>query len=350
METTTRSWTLGELAELLGGTLDGPTESRICRPVPAGSSDSEGITFAESPEYLARVQTTSVGAVLVPKGTASVGIPTIQVDRPREAFGRLLALSHRPLPIAPGIHPTAVVSPEARIADTASVGAFAVVERNSTIGPGCRIYPFAYVGENCVLGADVVIFPHAVLYQDVRVGDRSIVHAGAVIGADGFGFVWDGPKRNRRVKVAQVGRVTLGNDVEVGALTAIDRATAGETVVEAGVKLDNLVQIGHNCTIGEHTVIAGQTAVGGSSIVGRRNEIGGQVAVNDHVTMGDDIALAGRTGVTKNLEDPGVYWGVPAKPIIKAKRISNLVDKLPDMHKKMRDLEARLAELEQKHK
>ena len=350
METTTRSWTLGELADLLGGTLDGPSDHRILRPVPAGSSDPEGITFAESPEYIAKIVNTPVGAVLVPRGSPSYGVPSIQVDRPRVAFGRLLALCNRPLPIEPGIHPTAVVSPEAAVSPSASIGAYAVVERYATIGDGSKVYPFAYVGESCVLGENVVINPHAVLYQDVHVGDRSIVHAGAVIGADGFGFVWDGPERTRRIKVPQVGRVSIASDVEVGALTAIDRATAGQTEVCQGVKLDNLVQIGHNCVVGEHTVIAGQTAVGGSSTIGTRNEIGGQVAVNDHVVVGNDIILAGRTGVTKDLPDAGVYWGVPARPIVAVKRMTTLMAKLPEMHKKIRDLEARLAQLEQKEK
>ena len=350
METTTRSWTLGELANILGGTLEGPTETRICRPVPAGLADPEGLTFAESPEFLTKVLDSGVGAVLVPKGSGALGIPSIEVDRPRAAFGHFLALCHRPLPIDAGIHPTAVISPEAEIEPGVSIGAYVVVERLAKIGKGTRIYPFAYIGEGCSLGEKVCVFPHAVLYQDVAIGDRSIVHAGAVIGADGFGFGWDSPSRTRRVKVPQVGRVTIGSDVEVGALTAIDRATAGETLIEQGVKLDNLVQIGHNSVIGEHSVIAGQTAVGGSSKVGRRNEIGGQVAITDHVEVGDDVYLAGRTGVTKDLFEPGVYWGVPAKPIITAKRISNLTMKLPEMNKRIKELEARLAELEQRTK
>jgi len=350
METTTRSWTLGELAELLDGTLDGPSEHRIMRPVPAGSTDPEGITFAESPEYVSRVLDTTVGAVLVPRGSPSYGVPAIHVDRPREAFGRLLALCHRQLPIEVGIHPTAVVSPRAQISPTACIGAFAVVEQYAKVGNGTRIYPFAYIGEDCSLGEDVSVYPHAVLYQEVHVGDRSIIHAGAILGADGFGFVWDGPKRTRRIKVPQVGHVLIGPDVEVGALTAIDRATAGETEIESGVKLDNLVQIGHNCVIGEHTVIAGQTAVGGSSKVGRRNEIGGQVAINDHVNVGDDMILAGRTGVTKDLAESGVYWGVPARPIVAVKRMYSLMAKLPELYKRIKELESRLADLEQDRK
>lgn len=350
METTPRTWTLGEIAEILGGTLDGSANVSISRPVPAGSNDPHGITFAESAEYLQRIGDSTVGAVLVPRGAPKLAVATIAVDSPRASFGRLLAMYQRPLPISPGIHPTAIVSPEAQVAPTASIGAYTVIEAGAVIGERTRIYPFAYIGESCVLGSDVTIFPHAVLYQSIQIGDHSIVHAGAVLGADGFGFVWDSPQRNKRIKVPQVGGVVIGPFAEIGALTAVDRATAGDTLLEAGVKLDNLVQIGHNSTIGEHTVIAGQTAVGGSATVGKRNEIGGQVAVSDHVKMGDDIYLAGRTGVPKDLLEPGVYWGLPATPIVTAKRVNSLTYKLPELNRRLKELEAKLAELEEKTK
>ena len=347
METTIRVWTLGQLAELLDGTLHGPPDRSIYRPVPAGVGDPEGITFAESAEYLERVVGTDIGVVLVPRGSTTYPFATLEVAHPRAAFGKILAMFHRPLPIDPGIHPTAVVSPEATVSPGAAIGAYAVVERNTFIGEGSRVYPFAYIGEGCRLGSDVTIYPHAVLYQDVLVGDRSIVHSGATIGADGFGFVWNSKARSYRVKVPQVGQVEIGPDVEIGALTAIDRATAGSTVISEGTKLDNFVQIGHNCTIGEHTVIAGQTALGGSSVIGRRNDIGGQVAITDHVKICDDVILAGRTGVTNDLTEVGAYWGTPAKPIGFAKRIVAMMQKLPELNRTIKDLEKRLAQLEQ---
>jgi len=347
MEKTQRSWTLGELSEILGGSLHGPPDRRVVRPMPAGTADREGITFAESSEYLAKIVAAEIGVVLVPRGSPEYDFPTIQVDRPRASFGRILALCYRPLPIDPGIHPTAVVSQEAIISATAQIGAYAVIERGVSIGEFSRIYPFAYIGEDCEIGAKVTIYPHAVLYQNVKVGDRSIVHGGAIIGADGFGFAWDGKDRNLRIKIPQVGSVEIGSDVEIGALSAIDRATAGSTVVSDGTKIDNLVQIAHNCRIGSHTVIAGQTAVGGSSRIGNRNDIGGQVAINDHVTITDDVILGGRTGVTNDIQEAGVYWGLPAKPILTAKRIIALMAKLPQLHKTIKDLERRLEELEQ---
>lgn len=346
METNTRSWTLGELADLLGGILEGPADLTIRRPVPAGSIDPEGITFAESAEYFSRVTGSGVGAVLLPLGTPSIGVPNIQVDKPREAFGRILTLVQRPLPMGAGIHPTAIVSPQAEIADGAFIGAYAVIERHVKIGKGSQVFPFAYIGEDCVLGEDVIVYPHAVLYQDVAVGDRTIIHAGAVLGADGFGFVWDSSKRSKRVKIPHIGGVVIGSDAEIGALTAIDRATSGNTTVFEGAKIDNLVQVGHNSVIREHAVIAGQTAIGGSSIIGRRNEIAGQTAITDHVVLGDDIVIAGCSGVSNDMPSPGVYWGIPARPFMVAKRISGLTARLPEMHKKIKELEARLAALE----
>ncbi len=346
METTTRALTLEQLAKILGGTLEGPADRMIYRPVPAGSNDPEGITFAASAEYLEKVLDTQVGVVLAPIGTPPSKVATICVANPRASFGQVLGMFQRPLPIEPGIHPTAIVSPHAEVSATASIGAYAVVEGNVTIGDGTRVYPFAYIGEGCRLGNNVTIYPHAVLCQDVLVGDRSIIHSGSTIGADGFGFVWNGKDRNFRVKVPQVGFVDIRSDVEIGALTAVDRATAGSTILEAGVKLDNFVQIGHNCVVGAHSVIAGQTALGGSSSVGARNDIGGQVAISDHVQVGDDIILAGRTGVTNQLTETGAYWGTPARPIGIAKRIVAVIQKLPELSRTIKDLERRLAELE----
>ncbi len=350
MEAKTRVWTLEQLADTLGGTLRGPKDRQILRPVPAGTDDPHGITFAESEDYLTRVIESNIGVVLVPKDSPEMDVASISVDHPRMAFGRVLAMFQRPLPIEKGIHPTAVVSPDAIIATNASIGAFVVIESGASIGEGSKIYPFTYVGEGCNIGENVVIYPHVVLYQDVQVGDKSVIHSGAIIGADGFGFDWDSKDRKYRVKVPQVGSVEIGDNVEIGALTAIDRATAGVTVIGFGSKLDNLIQIAHNCEIGCHSVVAGQTVLAGSSKIGSRCDVGGQTAISDHVSVGDDILLGGRTGVTHHLTEPGAYWGTPAKPVGIAKRISAALGKLPQMNKTIRELERRLAVLEDQNK
>ncbi|HEY0867875.1 MAG TPA: UDP-3-O-(3-hydroxymyristoyl)glucosamine N-acyltransferase [Fimbriimonas sp.] len=343
MEKRPSFWTLAELSELLGGELRGPGDLRICRAAPAHSQDAEGLTFASSEAFLKTAEASGVGAVLVPFSAPPVSKPAIAVENPRETFGRFLAMCHRPLPFEAGIHPKADVSPDADVDPTASVGAFAVIERGAKLGRACRVYPFAYVGEGCVLGAGAVVFPHAVLYQNVRLGDRAIVHAGAILGADGFGYVWDG---QRQVKIPQVGGVEIGEDVEIGALTAVDRSTAGDTVVERGVKLDNLVQVGHNSIVGEHTVVAALVGISGSTQIGKRVTLAGQSATSDHVKIGDDVVMGGRTGVTKDVTEPGTYWGLPARPIGETMRIMALQAKLPSLYERLKALEKRVAELE----
>lgn len=334
-------WTLAELGAILGGEAVGPPELRLERPVPAGDDDPRGVTFAESPRYLTLAESSGVGAVIVGPETQTTK-PSIRVPHPRAAFGLLLALCDRPYPGSPGIHETALVSPGARIDPTASIGPYCVVEAGTTIGPGCRLFPYTYVGENCYLSEGVVLFPNVTLYRDVSIGDRSIVHAGAVLGADGFGYAWDG---SRRVKIHQVGRVVIGPDVEIGANTCIDRATCGETFISEGTKLDNMIQIGHNCRVGRHGAIAALTGLSGSVSVGDRAVIGGQVAFADHLSIGDDIALAGRTGVMRNLVEPGEYFGTPALPAKEGLRLLSLYTRLPELYERLRELEAEIESL-----
>lgn len=337
-------WSLGELARILQGELKGPADLPISRPVPSDSDDPNGITFAENDEYLAAAEASAVAAIIVSKDCQRCNKPTIVVDDARMAFGRLLAMMVRPLPIAAGIHPTAVVSESAIVHGSASVGAYCVIEKGAEIGPEVRIYPFCYVGEACSIDENAVLYPHVVLYQDVKVGKRCVLHSGVVLGADGFGFYWDG---RRQVKVPQVGDVDLRDDVEVGVNTAVDRATAGTTRIGQGTKLDNLVQIGHNSVIGEHTVIAGQTGLSGSTRVGDRVTIGGQAALSHHVSVCADAVLGGRTGVTEDISEPGEYFGLPARPKSEALRSALLAGRLPDLFARIRELERRLESLEE---
>jgi UDP-3-O-[3-hydroxymyristoyl] glucosamine N-acyltransferase len=308
----------------------------VWRPIPVDGQGEGGLTFAESDKYLRRAAVGPAVAVLAARGTTPAGKPTIFVDNPRLAFGQFLAMTSRPLPLGAEIHPTAVVSPEADIAPSARIGPYSVIERGVVIGERCRIYPYCYVGENCRLGEDTALYPHVVLYQDVRIGARSIVHSGTVIGAEGFGFTWTG---DHHQKVPQVGGVLIGDDVEIGAITAIDRATAGDTMVGSGTKIDNLVQIAHNARLGQHIVMAGQSGIGGSARIGDRARIGGQVAVIDHMEVGADVSLAGRTGVTNNVTLPGTYFGLPARPLGEAMRTLALYTKLSDLFRRVRDLE-----------
>ncbi|MEX2242770.1 MAG: UDP-3-O-(3-hydroxymyristoyl)glucosamine N-acyltransferase [Fimbriimonadaceae bacterium] len=336
METQVRGWTLGEIAALIGGELVGPADLPIARAVPAGYDDPEAVTFAESEKYLAACLASKVGAVIVKTGTPAIGRPAIFVESPRAAFGYLLARMARPLPLAPGLHAKAIVSPDSHYDASASVGAFAVIERGAKIGADCRIYPFAYVGENCILGDGCIVFPHAVLYQDVVLGARCVVHSGAVIGADGFGFVWDGDKHT---KVPQVGGVVIGDDVEIGANSCIDRATCGETTVGNGTKFDNLVQIGHNVSVGTDTVLAAQVGVGGSTTIGNKVTIGGDAVVSDHIAIADEVVLGGRSAAFQDIEEAGQYFGLPPLPIATAMRVIALQARLPELFRRLKSLE-----------
>lgn len=339
MEPSVQSRTLGEFAAILGGSVVGDPSAPIARPVPAGSDDPEGITFAGDEKYLDKALASTVGAIIARSGTDLLGRNGILVDDPRRAFGLVLGLSARPLDAPAGVHPTAVVDPSASIGSDCSIGPYVVVGAGSVIGDGCKLLASSYIGPGCVLGVGTVVMPHAVLVQDVRLGKGCIVHPGAVLGADGFGFVWDGKKQ---VKVPQVGGVVVGDYVEIGANSCVDRATCGETTLGDGVKLDDMVMVGHNVSVGDHTVIAALAGIAGSSSIGARVTMGGQVAINDHIQIGDDVILGGRTGAMQDIPEPGAYLGTPAEPVRKAMRTYALTTKLAELFQRVRDLESAL--------
>ncbi len=335
-------WTLAELAEILDAQLVGEPLQFISRPVPAGSNDPEGVTFAESDSYFQKAIGKGVGAILVADGQQVPGENCLIVESPRMAFFKILTMSQKQLTLSQGVHESAVINESAKVDPSAKIGAFVVIEEDAVIGPKAQICPFSYIGPRCSVGADSMVLPGSVLLQDVRVGDRTIVHSGVVLGADGFGYVWNG---QNQIKIPQVGGVKIGNDVEVGANTTIDRATSGDTKIGNDVKIDNLVQIGHNSEIGDHTVIAGLVGISGSVEIGKRVTIGGQCGMADHLKIGDDIQLAGRTGLLSDLIEPGVYFGVPPVPIKQGMRNLALQQRLPELLQRIRDLEKEVEKL-----
>lgn len=337
--------TLSEIAEILGGEMHGPPDLRISRPVPAGYDDPSGITFAESTKYLAAAEASSVAAVIVGIEEQNCTKPHIRCRCPREAFGRLLAISWTELPLPEGIHQTAIVDGGAKIDKTARIGAYTIIENGATIGADSRVYPFSYVGENCRVGIGSRIYPHVVLYRDVWIGERTIIHSGTVLGADGFGYFWDGVRHR---KVPQVGGVRIGDDCEIGALSAVDRGTAGETEIGNCTKIDNLVQIAHNVSIGTDTVIAGQSGISGSTKIGNRVTMGGNVGITDHVNICDDVSLGARSGVARDITKPGEYFGAPAIEARHGLRAALLVGKLPELVDRIRRLEKELNDLRSK--
>ena len=345
METHTPTWTLGDLASMPGGTAFHAPDKIVRRPVPAESDDPDGIAFCESEAYLAKALKREVGALLLPPNLSTDAKPYIQVSHPSLAFGMLLGMARKELPSAPGIHSTAIIDASAEIDPTASIGAYAIVERGARVGANCRVFPFCYVGEECELGEGTTLYPHVVMYQRVKLGKGCIVHSGAILGADGFGFIWDG---RTQIKVPQVGDIAIGSDVEIGANSTVDRATAGTTKIGEGTKLDNMVQVAHNVQIGRNTVIAAQTGIGGSTTIGDHVTMGGHCAIADHVTIVSDTTFGGSSQMPSDIDEPGAYFGAPAIPGREGLRAYKLRSKLPEMLNRIRSLEKRLLELEEK--
>jgi UDP-3-O-[3-hydroxymyristoyl] glucosamine N-acyltransferase len=334
---------LGELAAALGATLEGDA-GRVVRGVAAlERAGPDDITFVVDVRHQKAAQASRAGAFLAAVEVSGLPGPVLRCPAPRLALIDLLTLFYPPAPPIPGIAPSAIVGPGARVAPSASVGALTVVEAGAVIGARVQLYPLAYVGEGAEIGDDCVLYPHVVVRDGVRLGRRVIVHPGAVIGADGFGYVFDGARHR---KIPQVGGVRVEDDVEIGANTTIDRATLGDTVVAQGTKIDNLVQIGHNVEIGEHTVVAGQAGIAGSTRIGRGVVMGGQVGINDHVSIGDGAVLAAQSGVAQDVPAGERLAGTPAQPLAQARRMWVAQTQLPDLVRQVRALERRLASLE----
>jgi UDP-3-O-[3-hydroxymyristoyl] glucosamine N-acyltransferase len=330
-------WTLGQLAELLGGELAGPSEMTIRRLVAAGSDDPQGLTFAESPEYLELAARSAVGAALVGCGETGFSRPHIRSKNPRADFALLLSWSEPDVRLDEGAHPTAIVHPLARVDPTARIGAYCVVSEGCAIRQGASIHAFCHIGPRCSVGEGCVLHPRVTLVRDVALGARTVVHSGAVIGADGFGYAWDG---TRHAKIPQIGGVKIGEDVEIGANTCIDCSTVGDTTIGDGTKIDNQVQIAHNVSVGRHCVIAGLTGIAGSVKIGDRVVMGGAVSVRDHVSIVDMVSLAGRSVVDADIVAPGEYFGVPARPLKEAIRSFLLLPRLPELFSRLRKVES----------
>jgi UDP-3-O-[3-hydroxymyristoyl] glucosamine N-acyltransferase len=330
------SWTLRQLAELTGAEARGNADLLLHRPVDVDADDPAGIAFCERRMHLDRA--VGVGAVIVPPELSAGDRPHLVVAEPRLAFQRILEDYHRPPELPPGRHPTAVLHESASIDPTVRIGPFVVVESGARIAAGVQLGAFCYVGAGSVVGEDTVAHPRVTIYREVSVGRRCILHSGVVLGADGFGFL---RVEGRYVKVPHVGTVSIADDVEIGAGSAVDRATVGVTRVGARTKIDNLVQIGHNAYLGEDCVVSGQTGVGGSARIGDRVRLGGQAGVADHVRITDDVSVGAGSAVHNDLREPGMYWGVPARPFARAARISALLPRLADLAERVRLLERR---------
>jgi UDP-3-O-[3-hydroxymyristoyl] glucosamine N-acyltransferase len=336
-------FTLGRLAEVLNATLDAHPERVVMGVAPLASAGASQLAYVADRGHLDAARASRAGAFLAPGDVSGLPAPTLTCRDPRLALAEVLALFHPSMPPTPGIDAAARVAGDARVDPTASIGAFVVVEPGAAIGPRVRLHPLVYIGSGVEIGEESVLFPHVVVYPRCRIGRRVIVHGGAVIGADGFGFI---PGADHHRKIPQVGIVVVEDDVEIGANTAIDRATLGETVVGRGSKLDNLVQVGHNVEIGERTLMAAQVGIGGSSRIGAAAVLGGQVGIADHVTVGEAAVLGAQAGTTQDVAAGERVSGSWARPVAQAMRIWHAEAQLPDLLHDVKKLARRVAALE----
>jgi UDP-3-O-[3-hydroxymyristoyl] glucosamine N-acyltransferase len=332
--------TVRQLAEWVRGEVLGDPDQPITDARALTDARPGDITFVEDDKHLHAWHASRASAAVVPTSVPVNGRPIIRVADPLMAFVEIVQHLRGRRPAAAGvIDPAAHVHPTAKVAPGATVGPFAVVGEGAEVGPGTVIHAGVVVGRFCKIGAEVTLHPHVVLYDDCVLGDRVTIHAGAVLGADGFGYR---TQNGRHVKVPQLGWVEVGADVEIGAATTVDRGTFGPTHIGAGTKIDNLVQIGHNCRIGRHNVIVSQVGIAGSVTTGDYVVMAGQAGVADHVTIGDRVTLGARSGVVSNIPSDARMFGMPATPDREQKRILVSLEKLPELRKEVKRIKQHL--------
>jgi UDP-3-O-[3-hydroxymyristoyl] glucosamine N-acyltransferase len=339
-----RTFTLEELRERVGGTIlppaTGGSPHRISGVAGIEDAGPGDVTFYESPRFLPRLRASRAAAVLVSDAVPGVVIPQIKVDgRPYLKFIDLVQVFHPPRPRVRGVHPSALVDPDATLGDGVMVGPLAVIKAGARVGRDCIIGSQAYVGPGARLGDGCHLFPRAVVRGGCELGHRVIVHCGAVIGDDGFGYVRDG---DRHVKIPHIGRVVIEDDVEIGANATIDRATFGATVIGAGTKIDNLVQIAHNVRVGKRCILAAQVGVAGSSQIGDDTILAGQVGVAGGSRIGRGVIAASQAGISATVGDGEVLGGTPARDHRLWRRAAMAFYRLPEILRRLRALERKL--------
>lgn len=334
------------IAGLLHGEIVGDKNAKV-HTVSSIEAGKEGaLTYLTNPKYEKFVYTTGASIVLVGRDftpTAEIGATLIKVDDVGACILQLLTAYDAARPQKQGISRMCSISEQAGIGENCYVGDYAVIEAGAKIGDNVKIYPQCYIGDGVTIGDGTKIYPGVKIYEGCRIGRNCIIHAGAVIGADGFGFAPNA--QGGFDKIPQLGSVIIEDDVEIGANTCIDRAKTDSTIIRRGVKLDNLIQIGHNVQIGENTVSSAQTGIAGTSKVGRNCFLAGQVGIADHVTIGDRVKVGSKSGIDKDVPDNEIRMGYPAMPGMSFHRSWSVFKVLPDLSRKVTELEKQLNEL-----
>ncbi|NLN92620.1 MAG: UDP-3-O-(3-hydroxymyristoyl)glucosamine N-acyltransferase [Candidatus Hydrogenedens sp.] len=335
-----------QIAQLVQGTVLGDEAIMINQVNGMAEAQADQLTFARDAAYVRQLADSQAGAALVPRGSGTLSLTTIEVDQPDLAFFLVLRAFADQLKNPPraGSHPQAVIADDAQIHESASIGPFCVISSGVRIDEGAVLQANIFVGEESHIGAGTHIYPQVVIRENTEIGKNCIIHAGACIGSDGFGFV---PMDGIWNKIPQIGTVSIGDDVEIGSNTAIDRATFGVTRIGSGTKIDNLVQIGHNVIIGKHCAVAGMAGFAGSTTLGDQVRVGANVGFSGHITVGDGSTIGARSGVMRNVEPGAVVSGLPAIDHKKQLRVMAAQLRTPEMLRRIAALEKQLEALKE---
>lgn len=331
-------FTAEQIASVIGGRVEGNKDTKINTFAKIEEGVEGAISFLSNPKYTHYIYDTKSSVVIVNNDVElehPVQATLIRVDNAYECIAKLLQIYEASKPKKTGVAPQAYVSPTAKLGKDCYVGPFACIGDNAVVGDNCQIYPHAVIGDNVKMGDNCLIYPNTTIYQGCKLGNNVTLHAGSVIGSDGFGFA---PNAEGYDKIPQIGIVTIEDNVEIGANTCVDRSTMGSTVIRKGVKLDNLVQIAHNVEIGENTVMSAQVGIAGSTKVGSWCMFGGQVGLAGHITIGDRTLLGAQSGVPGNLEGNEELIGTPPMPLRQYFKSQAIFRRLPDMYKDLNDL------------
>jgi len=331
--------TTAEIARRLAGELVGDAAATLTGFANADAAKPGDLTFAENEKFLAAAENSAATAIICGKTVVSDKKILIRVAHPRVAFAKALAIFFPEPAFAAGIHPSAVIAASANIDPTAHIGPHCTIGERVRIGAHVVLQAGNFIGDDSVIGDGSHLFPRVTLYSRTQLGQRVRLHAGAVIGADGFGYVFDAGVHR---KVPQIGNVIIGDDVEIGANTTIDRAALGATVIGKGTKIDNLVQVGHNVEVGEHCIFCAQVGISGSTKIGNYTVLAGQVGLAGHIKIGNQVTIGSKSGVMHNIPDGEQWLGIPAQPDRQAKRVMIALQRLPELLKKVAAWEKKL--------
>ena len=332
-------YTIADIAKRLGGEVLGDASLVLKGFAPADRAQPGDLTFAENENYLARAEQSAASAIIIDGPAASSSKTLIRVPNARVAFAKVLPLFFPEPGFAAGIHPTAIVPASAWVDATAHIGPYCILGEKVRIGARSVLQGLNSVGADSLIGEDVNLFPNVTLYPRTEVGNRVRIHSGTVVGSDGFGYVLDNGVHR---KVSQIGNVIICDDVELGANVTVDRGALGPTIIGKGTKIDNLVQIAHNVTVGEHCIIVSQVGVSGSTKLGNYVILGGQVGLAGHLKIGNRVSVAAQSGVMNNIPDGEKWIWTPAQPDRQAKRQMIALQQLPELIRRVKQLEKQL--------